>query len=134
MTCTSPPARSCSANGRSSSATSAVWIRTTGSPEPRTSTSSAPSGTGTRRVLATGGSDPPAPVRLEPPLDGRTPGHDAGGVHVALHHVVVLLDLVEVDGLAETGRLEEVTCIAPQVGHLDELVAVALEVAVIDGV
>src|SRR5437868_918615 len=34
--------------------------------------------------------------------------HDAGWVDIAVHEVVVLLDLDKVDGVAETGGLEQV--------------------------
>jgi hypothetical protein len=47
---------------------------------------------------------------------------------------VVPLDVVEVDRVAEARRLEQVAGIRPQRGELAELVAVALEVAVVDGV
>ncbi len=44
------------------------------------------------------------------------------------------LDLLEVDGVAETGRLEQVPRVPPQRRELGQLPAVALEVAVVDGV
>ena len=44
------------------------------------------------------------------------------------------LDLREVGGVAEAGGLEEVACVGPQHGQLAELVPVALEVPVVDGV
>ncbi len=59
---------------------------------------------------------------------------DAGRVDVALHHVVVPLDVVEVDSISEARRLEEVARVRPQHRHLAELLAVALEVAVVHGV
>ena len=55
-------------------------------------------------------------------------------IDVGVHDVVVLLDLDEVDGVAEAGRLEQVPRVGPQHRHLGELVPVALEVAVVDGV
>jgi len=51
-----------------------------------------------------------------------------------VHDVVVPLDLVEVDGVAEPRGLEQVAGVRPQHRHLGELVAVALEVAVVDRV
>jgi hypothetical protein len=48
-----------------------------------------------------------------------------------VHPVVVLLDLHEVDRVAEPGGLEQVPRVGPQHGHLGELVPVALEVAVV---
>ncbi|QGW33453.1 hypothetical protein MAA44156_03270 [Mycobacterium avium subsp. avium] len=60
--------------------------------------------------------------------------HDPGGVDVGVDDVVVLLDLDEVDGVAEARRLEQVPGIGPQHRHLAQLAAVAFEVAVVDGV
>jgi hypothetical protein len=51
-----------------------------------------------------------------------------------VHEVVVPLDVVEVDRVAEPRGLEQVARVAPQRRELDQLVAVALEVAVVDGV
>ncbi len=51
-----------------------------------------------------------------------------------MHAVVVRLDLVEVDRLPEARRLEQVARVAPQGGQLAQLLAVALEVAVVDRV
>jgi hypothetical protein len=48
--------------------------------------------------------------------------------------VVVPLDVVEVDRVAEAGRLEQVARVGPEHGELRQLVPVALEVAVVDGV
>ena len=44
----------------------------------------------------------------------------------------MLLDLVEIDGIAETGGLEQVPQIAPEIRHLGDPVPVALEVPVVD--
>ncbi len=51
-----------------------------------------------------------------------------------MHPVVVPLGLLEVDRVAEPRRLEQVPRVRPQHRHLGELVPVALEVAVVDGV
>ena len=51
-----------------------------------------------------------------------------------LHDVVVLLDLVEVGVVAERRGLEQVARVAPEVRQLGQLLPVALEVAVVDGV
>ena len=59
---------------------------------------------------------------------------DPGRVDVLVHDVVVLLDLDEVDGVAEAGGLEQVPRVGPQHRHLAELLPVALEVPVVDGV
>lgn len=47
---------------------------------------------------------------------------------------VVLLDLHEIDGVTEAGRLERIPGVTPQRGHLRELGAIALEMPVVDGV
>ena len=75
-----------------------------------------------------------APVGRGPVVERRAEGDDTRRVHVGVHDVVVPLDVGEVDRVAEAGRLEEVTRVAPQRRHLDELAPVALEVAVVDGV
>ncbi len=75
-----------------------------------------------------------ATVRREPARRVRAGGDDLRGIDVGVDDVVVLLDLVEVDLVAEARRLEEVAGVAPEVRHLGELVAVALEVAVVDHV
>src|SRR4051794_8228142 len=75
-----------------------------------------------------------APVWREPPVEIRPVRHDAGRVDVAVHDVVVPLDVVEVDRVPEARRLEQIPRIRPQHRQLRQLVPVALEVAVIDGV
>src|SRR3569833_1435583 len=73
-------------------------------------------------------------VRGEPAGGVRAERHDAAGVHDAVDDVVVLLDLREVDRVAEAGGLEEIAGVRPEHRHLGELVPVALEVPVVDGV
>ncbi|MNR57928.1 hypothetical protein D3C85_1788010 [compost metagenome] len=51
-----------------------------------------------------------------------------------MHYVVVLFHLHEVGGVSEARSLEQVPGVAPQRRHFAEFVAVALEVAVIDGI
>jgi len=48
--------------------------------------------------------------------------------------VVVALDVVEINRVAETRCLEKVACIRPEHGRLTELGSIALTVAVIDGI
>lgn len=69
-----------------------------------------------------------------PPAQIWSLGYDAGRIYVAMHKVVVRLDLGEVDSVAEPGGLEQVTGIGPERRHLRQQVAVGLEVAVVDGV
>src|SRR3954451_10965661 len=73
-------------------------------------------------------------VRGGPAGGVRADGDHARGVHVAVHDVVVLLDLVEVDRVPEPRSLEQVARVRPQHRHLGQLAPVALEVAVVDGV
>ncbi|CAM5550473.1 hypothetical protein SVIOM342S_06727 [Streptomyces violaceorubidus] len=102
---------------------------------PRTGTSSSaltgpggvPSPNGApAQLLPVVGREPAGPIRAH--------GHDAGRVDAGVHLVVVALDVVEVDGVPEPGRLEEITDVGPQHRVLRQLPAVALEVAVVDGV
>src|SRR6266496_4485907 len=64
----------------------------------------------------------------------RAQGDDPGRVHRPVDDVVVLLDLREVDGVAEPRCLEQVARVGPQHRHLGQLLPVALEVAVVDPV
>jgi hypothetical protein len=73
-------------------------------------------------------------MRREPARQIRPEGDDAGRVDAGVHLVVVPLDVVEVDGVTEPRRLVEVAGVRPQDLILRQLPAVALEVAVIDGV
>jgi len=84
-----------------------------------------PEGTTTECFAAVGGQ----PRRRIGP--GR---HDSRGVQIGLHLIVVLLDLDEVDGVAESGGLEEIAGVGPQHRHFGEFLAVSLEVIVVDGV
>ena len=51
-----------------------------------------------------------------------------------MHLVIVRLDVVEIDVVAETRRLIEITQVAIKRGHLGNLVSVAFEMVVIDRV
>src|SRR5689334_13427849 len=75
-----------------------------------------------------------ATVRRQPAGQVGAARHDLSRIDVGLHDVVVPLDVVEVGRVAEAWRLEEVTGIRPEHGHLAELAAIALEMAVVDGV
>ena len=70
-------------------------------------------------------------VRGQPAGQVRPLGHDPGGIDVGVHDVVVLLDLDEVDGIAETRRLEQVTRVGPQHRHLGQFASIALEMPVV---
>ena len=57
-------------------------------------------------------------VRRQPDTEVRTDGHDAARIDVILHAVVVTLDVVEVDGVAEPRRLEQIARVRPQRAEL----------------
>ena len=73
-------------------------------------------------------------VWCDPPRQVGAERHDPGRVDVGVNLVVVAFDVDEVDRVAEAGGLEQVAGIGPQHRHLGQLLAVALEVAVIHGV
>ena len=73
-------------------------------------------------------------MRLGPAGQVGTLRDDPRGIDLVVGRVVVPLDVVEVRGVAEAGRLEEVAGVRPQVRELGQLALVALEVAVVDGV
>ena len=103
-----------------------------------------PDSVGTCSSSATGPGGVPSPKGLPPscsrpcgviqPARSGPFGTMPRRVDAGVHDVVVPLDLVEVDGVAEARRLEQVAGVGPQHRVLGELVPVALEVAVIDGV
>src|ERR1700730_8574423 len=71
-------------------------------------------------------------MRCQPVRQLRTLRHDPRRVDVGVHDVVVLLDLDEIDGVAKTRRLEQVSRVGPQHRHLGQLAPIALEVSVAD--
>ena len=58
----------------------------------------------------------------------------AGGIDLAMRHIVVALDVVEIDSLGDARRLVQVAGVGPQVGVVDQATLVALEVANVNGV
>src|SRR5690625_1540655 len=73
-----------------------------------------------------------AAVFGQPLGEYRAFGHNAGRVDVAVHNIIVVLDLLEVYGVAEARGLEQVAGIGPQGREFDELIAVAFEVPVVE--
>src|SRR5438874_2469383 len=51
-----------------------------------------------------------------------------------VRHVVMALDVIEVDGLAETALLKQIARVGPKMRVVDDSPQVALEVAEVDGV
>src|ERR1700733_14064941 len=60
-------------------------------------------------------------MRGQPVRQLRTLRHDPRRVDVGMHDVVVLLDLEEIDGVAKTRRLEQISRVGPQHRPLGEL-------------
>lgn len=63
-----------------------------------------------------------------------TKGHDFAGINGCMGHVIVALDVVEVDRLSNALSLIKVLEIPEEVRVIDDSPKIALEMAVIDGV
>ena len=74
-----------------------------------------------------------ASVRLAK-IERRADRDDAGGINFRVRHVVMTLDVIEVDGLGDTGLLIQVHQVTLQVRVIDDAADVAFEVTVIDDV
>src|SRR5690606_22679479 len=75
-----------------------------------------------------------AVTRGRPEVPDRPGGHDAARVDGAMAPVIVPLDVLEVDGVGDSGLPVQVAREARQVGVVDEPPQVALEVPVVHGV
>ncbi len=64
----------------------------------------------------------------------RSDRDDAGGINFGVRHVVVTLDMIEVDSLGDTGLLIQVHQVTLEVWVIDDAADVAFEVTVIDDV
>ena len=64
----------------------------------------------------------------------RSYGYDPGGVQGGVTGVIVVCDMVKVDGGGDIVDLEQLTNITPEVGVVDDARSVALEVTMIDRV
>ena len=60
--------------------------------------------------------------------------YDAGGINLCLRHVIVTLDVIEVDGLCDTRLLVQIHQVSLKIRVINNASDVALEVAVIDDV
>ena len=67
-------------------------------------------------------------------IDDRPRRHDAAGVDGGVAAVVVVFDVIHVDGLGHPRDLVEVSGVAPEVGIVDDSPEVAFEVTDIDRV
>src|SRR5699024_10067014 len=70
-------------------------------------------------------------MRFHQPRHVWTDRHDLGGVNLGVHHEVVLLNFGEIGGVTKAWDLEELLQVAADIRHLRQLVAGALEVAVV---
>ena len=52
-------------------------------------------------------------------IEQRTFGNDGGGVDGCVTHVIVALDVYEIDGLRHTGLLIEFACVIPEIWIID---------------
>jgi hypothetical protein len=64
----------------------------------------------------------------------RSDRNDAARVEPGMAHIMVVLDVQEIDGLPDIGVLVERARIVPKSGVVCERPAVALEIPVIDGI
>ena len=60
--------------------------------------------------------------------------NNSGGVDIPVNNVIVLFDLLKIRGVTEAWRLVEVAEVAPEMRHVADAVAVALEMVVVHGV
>jgi hypothetical protein len=75
-----------------------------------------------------------AAMGIEPVPEVWTLWNDSGRIDISMDCVIVAFDVIEVDGVAETWCLEEISRVGPEHGHLRELLTIALEVPVIHGI
>ena len=59
---------------------------------------------------------------------------DAGGINFGVRHVIVTLDMIEVDGVGDTGLLIQVHQVTLEVWVIDDAAEVAFEVTVINDI
>ncbi len=57
----------------------------------------------------------------------RSNGNDAGRIDCGVTAVIVPLDIIEIDGVSDAGRLIEITDVSPQGLIVDEPAPIALE-------
>ena len=60
--------------------------------------------------------------------------HDASGINFAVRHVIMALDVIEVDRLSDAGQLIKVHQITLQIRVIDNAADVALEMAMINNI
>lgn len=76
---------------------------------------------------------PLPPVRLRE-IECRSDRNDAGGVNLGVRHIVMALDVVEIDGVGDARLLIKVHQVALEICVIDDAPDVAFEVPVINHV
>lgn len=64
----------------------------------------------------------------------RTEGNNAGRINLRVRHIIMTLDVIEIDGISDARLLIQIHQITLQIWIVDDTVQVALEMAVIHGV
>ena len=64
----------------------------------------------------------------------RADGDNAGRVDVFMRHIIVSLDMVEIDRLSNARKLVEILKITGEMGIVDDASKVALEMAMVDSI
>ena len=67
-----------------------------------------------------------------PEVEQRAFGNDTSGVNGRVTHVLVALDMYEIDGLRHTGFLIEFARVIPEIWIVDEPSQIAFEMAVVN--
>ncbi len=67
-------------------------------------------------------------------IERRANRDDAGGINFRVRHIIVTLDMIEVDGLGDTGLLIQVHQVTLEVRVVDDAADVAFEMTVINRV
>ena len=64
----------------------------------------------------------------------RADGYDARRINLGVRHIVMTLDMIEIDGVGNASLLIQIHQIALQIWIVDDTAHVAFEMAVVDGV
>ncbi len=67
-------------------------------------------------------------------IENRSDGNDACGINFGVRHVVMTLDVIEIDGVGNARLLIQIHQISLQIWIVDDTAQVAFEMAVIDDV
>ena len=67
-----------------------------------------------------------------PEIEHRSFGDDAGGVNGWVTHIIVALDVYEIDGLCHAGLLKEFARVIPEIWLIDQRSQIKFEVAIVN--